>query len=698
MNRFDDEMSTTNVSLIDDVHTSRPLMTSPLSISSKKPAVERQQAAKSPTLKPKDYLRNGSLALKHQENTMDGLKKENFDLRLSLYFYEQRLNDMSSDSIDQALKENVSLKVTIQKLTQELKKYKNIILELNQGLDILKNQPCTKQHGMTEQEREEFEKVKSDADQCHDENDNLSRLLAEVTSENVRLRSTIRSRNTSSTTDISSSNNSTSSSSNEDYQELSRKYRQAKLKIEEQQRIIQQSSRYNNNHSNQTDDHLIKSMLSERDAVIAKNTKLNRQLENELQLEKERGDAMALDLQEKKKQIHSLKLELDQYNHNLHETKQQLRNKAIECDQLLEENEDLRVNNENMGTLIDNFRRLEDENDELANEIQDREQEIEALEAEVVKLLSHLENKENERGRDTQEADERILQLEEEINMLKNELKSVNESHDNDIEAFEDHVSKTQDEIKKKDQEIKSVLLELEESKRECEELLEKQYNELIVTIRDREVRMATLEGNFEQKTDTMQREKELLREEMEELQDRVRELEEQLQQNHSTPQDNEYQQTLEAKMKDTKREQRKATEQLAKQTEQVRLLKQKLISSTKKNALLNSLLDQNKKSEHNDRAADKHILLSKLNQELRQELEDRDRHLDMEKKKCQEQDEIIQQLKKQLERRETMLTNSLLARDTLKEQGEFMENILYEQATGGHSFRDRADSAMSSF
>lgn len=642
---------------------------------------------------------------------MDGLKKENFDLRLSLYFYEQRLNDMSSDSIDQALKENVNLKVTIQKLTQELKKYKNIILELNQGLDILKNQPCTKQHGMTEQEKEEFERVKSDADQCHDENDNLSRLLAEVTSENVRLRSTIRSRNTSSTTDFSSSNNSASGSSsnnnnNEDYQELSRKYRQAKLKIEEQQRIIQQSSRYsNNNHhhhhsnNNQTDDHLIKSMLSERDAVIAKNTKLNRQLENELQLEKERNSSMAMEVQEKKKQIHSLKLELDQYNRNLHETKQQLRNKAIECDQLLEENEDLRVNNENMGTLIDNYRRLEDENDELANEIQDREQEIEALEAEVVKLLSHLEKKENERGRDTQESDERILQLEEEIDMLKNELKSVNESHDNDIEAFEDHVSKTQDEIKKKDQEIKSVLLELEESKRECEELLEKQYNELIVTIRDREVRMATLEGNFEQKTDTMQREKELLHEEMEDLQERVRELEEQLQNNHTTttPPDNEYQHALEAKLKDTKREQRKATDQLVKQTEQVRLLKQKLISSTKKNALLNSLLDQSKKSEqHSDRTADKHTLLSKLNQELRQELEDRDRHLHVEKKRCQEQDEIIQQLKKQLERRETMLTNSLLARDTLKEQGEFMENILYEQATGGHSFRDRADSAMS--
>lgn len=68
MNRFDDEMSTTNVSLIDDVHTSRPFMASPMSISSKKPATEREHVAESPTLKPKDYLRNGSLALKHQEN------------------------------------------------------------------------------------------------------------------------------------------------------------------------------------------------------------------------------------------------------------------------------------------------------------------------------------------------------------------------------------------------------------------------------------------------------------------------------------------------------------------------------------------------------------------------------------------------------------------------------------------------------
>ncbi|CEP12153.1 hypothetical protein [Parasitella parasitica] len=691
MSRFDDDMSTTNVSLIEDLHTSRPFSASPLSLKNKKPELE--DIAESPTLKPKDYVRNGSLALKHQENTLDGLKKENFDLRLSLYFYEQRFNDMSSDNIDNALKENVNLKVTIQTLTQELKKYKKIILDLNKGLDILKNQPCTKQHGMTEEEREELERLKADAEQFHDENDNLSRLLANVTSENVKLRSAVRSKHPGALTDFSPSN-STSSSSDE-YQDLSRKYRQAKLKIEEQQRMMQQSNRYNNN--NPPDDHLLKSLLTDRDAVIAKNTKLNRQLENELQLEKERNDNLVQELQEKKKQIHSLKLELDQFNRNLQDTKQQLRNKANECDQLLEENEDLRVNNENMGTLIETVRQCEDENEELLNEIQDREQEIEALEAEVVKLLSHLEKKENERGRDSQQSDERIIQLEEEIEILKNELKSVNESHDNDIEAFEEHVAKTQQELNKKDQENQSLSLEIEETKRECEELLEKQYNELIVTIRDREVRMATLEGNFEQKTDTMQRERELLQEEMDELQEKYRALQGQQERNQSTNSDSEYSQALEASLKEAKREHRKASEQLLKQTEQVRLLKQKLIASTQENECLLALLDENKKSGHPDKAS-KQTVLTKLNHALRKEMDERETEFELQKKKLQEQVEINHQLRKQLERRGTMLTNSLLARDSLKEQGEFMENILYEQATGGHSLRDRTDSAMSSF
>lgn len=118
--------------------------------------------------------------------------------------------------------------------------------------------------------------------------------------------------------------------------------------------------------------------------------------------------------------------------------------------------------------------------------------------------------------------DEAIQNREEEIEMLKKELKTITESHDDDIEAFEEHIAKAQAVINQKDQENKELLAEIEELKREFEEEMEKQYNGMVVTIRDREVRIATLEGNFEQKTDTMQRERDLLGEEIGELKDKI--------------------------------------------------------------------------------------------------------------------------------------------------------------------------------
>ncbi|GAA5799815.1 hypothetical protein HPULCUR_005234 [Helicostylum pulchrum] len=98
--------------------------------------------------------------------------------------------------------------------------------------------------------------------------------------------------------------------------------------------------------------------------------------------------------------------------------------------------------------------------------------------------------------------------------------------------------------------------------------------------------------------------------------------------------------------------------------------------------------------------------LLNKLNRELRKELDERENEFEHEKHRGDELEKLYQMeleaniaLKKQLERRDIMLTNSLLAHDNLKEQGELMENILYEQATGGHQiFRERTPSAMSSF
>ncbi|KAI7860171.1 microtubule associated-domain-containing protein, partial [Circinella umbellata] len=74
--------------------------------------------------------RSATLTLKEQEKTIDILNKENFGLKLKCYFLEKRLDDISPDQVDNALKENVDLKVTIQTLTQELKRYKKMILDL----------------------------------------------------------------------------------------------------------------------------------------------------------------------------------------------------------------------------------------------------------------------------------------------------------------------------------------------------------------------------------------------------------------------------------------------------------------------------------------------------------------------------------------------------------------------------------------
>ena len=142
--------------------------------------------------------------------------------------------------------------MTLQTLTHELKKYKNVILDLTQTVEFLENRQCPKTHGMSPEEKETFEKAIADAEVLHEENDKLSKMMADMSAENVKLRSTIRSRNTSSSTTDHSSTGSVASDRQQQQQQVSeehanvfKKFRQAKMKIEELQRIIQQQNSAN---------------------------------------------------------------------------------------------------------------------------------------------------------------------------------------------------------------------------------------------------------------------------------------------------------------------------------------------------------------------------------------------------------------------------------------------------------------------
>lgn len=118
-----------------------------------------------------------------------------------------------------------------------------------------------------------------------------------------------------------------------------------------------------------------------------------------------------------------------------------------------------------------------------------------------------------------------IQERDEKIETLNDDLKNINKSHYEDIEVLEEHISKLQQEIEEKNKTSKDLMIELKESlektdqvQKECEDKLNKQFNELAIAIREREVRIATLEGEHEAIIDTMQREKELLQDEIEEL------------------------------------------------------------------------------------------------------------------------------------------------------------------------------------
>lgn len=68
---------------------------------------------------------------------IDELKKDNFSLKLKLHFYEQRLEKMAPSSVEQALRENIQLKVEFQTLRTELKRYKKLLLEGDKAIQAL---------------------------------------------------------------------------------------------------------------------------------------------------------------------------------------------------------------------------------------------------------------------------------------------------------------------------------------------------------------------------------------------------------------------------------------------------------------------------------------------------------------------------------------------------------------------------------
>ncbi|KAG8833328.1 hypothetical protein FRC17_010860 [Serendipita sp. 399] len=81
-----------------------------------------------------------NMTLREQEKVIDQIKKENFSLKLKVHFLEERLAQLAPDHIEAALKQNINLKIEVQSRGVELKKYKKLLLQMEQELARIKTQ------------------------------------------------------------------------------------------------------------------------------------------------------------------------------------------------------------------------------------------------------------------------------------------------------------------------------------------------------------------------------------------------------------------------------------------------------------------------------------------------------------------------------------------------------------------------------
>lgn len=84
---------------------------------------------------------------------IDSSKKEIFDLKLRLFFYETQLSKLSPAHLESVLKEHVLLKVEFQSIKAELRKYKKMLLDASGVIAGLTATGVTRD-GQTGEERE----------------------------------------------------------------------------------------------------------------------------------------------------------------------------------------------------------------------------------------------------------------------------------------------------------------------------------------------------------------------------------------------------------------------------------------------------------------------------------------------------------------------------------------------------------------
>lgn len=378
---------------------------------------------------------------------IDEVKKENFSLKLKIYFLEERLSKLAPDQVDLALKENIEMKVEFQTVRQELKKHKKLLLEATKTLeDSQRNQlQANGRYSKSGLEAQaELERLR-DALQAEQEKS------AQAERDNARLHDRLREASTSRAADADSLERKVDELEKEN----------AKLRAQVNAQVTMLSTR------NDEKDQLYDEIEALKQDVLALEAELTnthgrrgsetsngsatiRELEDELNSYRDKLSAAMLDLEKRDTEVQELNAELDQQD-------------ADHVRSLKE-----------WKTALEEARQ---DKDALTDAIEERDQEIRELEAKLDELDA-LAQDDRTRIEDAVKVAEK---KEKEVNHLGEEVIGLTE----DLEKLGKQIEDLQDEVDAKNVRIEDLERELDAADKELEDK-QRLHEQVVIALKDK--------------------------------------------------------------------------------------------------------------------------------------------------------------------------------------------------------------------
>ncbi|KAM3600500.1 uncharacterized protein V6R79_024305 [Siganus canaliculatus] len=101
-----------------------------------------------------------ALTMKDYENQITALKKENFNLKLRIYFMEERMQQKCDDSTEDIFKTNIELKVELESMKRDLAEKQELLVSASKALESLAGRESGEPHRYREHAQREMDALR----------------------------------------------------------------------------------------------------------------------------------------------------------------------------------------------------------------------------------------------------------------------------------------------------------------------------------------------------------------------------------------------------------------------------------------------------------------------------------------------------------------------------------------------------------